>query len=436
MFRNKKPLIIFSVLALLATSAFFMVNVRLPEWSHYVSGINVVLFALPLFWALRRWLGWRDAIVLIAIFAVLSMAIEISAIATGFPYGHFGYSDLLGFRIFGSVPWTVAFAWTPLVFAAYAAAALVGRSLFLRLVLTVSFLIAFDLVLDPGAVRLGFWQYNSGGGFYGVPLSNFAGWAFSGALGFALIEIFVRIRRPLLPMPVQLMASGIFIVFFWTAISFFGAMIWPALIGAVICGLLAVLWQRKYYAFDDMIVFVDEEDRPIGTSRKLAAHDADTGLHRAFSIFIFNRKGELLLQQRALSKKTWPGTWSNSCCGHVMLHERVEAAAKRRLSFELGMSGIELRVVLPKFRYKAEKGGVVENELCPVLVGFTETQTKPNPSEVNSVRYVNWTDFRTEVAIPDNEYSPWAIDEVEQLAENKLFLSLFEKNVDDQQPTE
>ncbi len=426
MFRNKKPLIIFAVFVLLATSAFFMVNVRLPEWSHYISGINVVLFALPLFWALRRWLGMRDAIVLIALFAVLSMAIEISAIATGFPYGHFGYSELLGFRVFGSVPWTVAFAWTPLVFTAYAAAVLIGRSFVLRLVLTVSFLIAFDLVLDPGAVRLGFWQYNSGGGFYGVPVSNFAGWAFSAALGFALIEIFVRIRRPLLPMPVQLMASGIFIIVFWTAISFFGAMIWPALIGAVICGLLAVLWFRKYYAFDDMIVFVDENNEPIGTSPKLAAHDADTKLHRAFSVFIFNRKGELLLQQRALSKKTWPGTWSNSCCGHVMLHETVEAAAKRRLNFELGMSGVELKVVLPKFRYRAEKGGVVENELCPVLVGFTEAEPKPNPSEVNAVRYVNWTDFRTEVAIPENEYSPWAIDEVEQLARNELFLRLFD----------
>ncbi len=436
MFRNKKPLIIFAVFVFLATGAFFMVNVPLPEWSHYVSGVNVLLFALPSFWAVRRWLGLRDALVLAVVFAVVSLAIEVSAIATGFPYGHFGYSDLLGFRLFGAVPWTVAFAWTPLVLTAYAAAALTGKNLFIRFILTLSFLIAFDLVLDPGAVRLGFWQYNSGGGFYGVPLSNFAGWAFSGAIGFGVLEMFVRLRRPILPVPAQMMSSGILIVFFWTAISFFGGMIWPAVIGAMICMTLAVLWKRKYYAFDDMIVFVDEEDRPIGTSRKLAAHDADTKLHRAFSIFLFNRKGELLLQQRALSKKTWPGTWSNSCCGHVMLHETVEDAAKRRLSFELGMSGIELKVVLPKFRYKAEKGGVVENELCPVLVGFTETQPKPNPSEVNAVRYVNWTDFRTEVKIPENEYSPWAIDEVDQLAENKLFLSLFEKNVDDQQPTE
>ena len=101
-------------------AAFFTANVELPAWSSYLSPVNVVLFAIPTFWALRWWLGWYDAIVLFLTLGVLALVIETCAIITGFPYGHFGYSELLGYKLFGYVPWTVFFAWTPLVLAAYA----------------------------------------------------------------------------------------------------------------------------------------------------------------------------------------------------------------------------------------------------------------------------------------------------------------------------
>lgn len=178
---------------------------------------------------------------------------------------------------------------------------------------------------------------------------------------------------------------------------------------------------------EELIVYCDNAGTPIGTAPKLASHNADTKLHLAFSVFIFNDKAELLLQQRALSKKTWPGVWSNSCCGHVMPDETFEAAARRRLKYELGLSIGELHLVLPDFRYRAEKDGIVENEICPVFVGFTNTEPRPNSDEVNAVRWVDWKEFVVEVADPGNGYSPWAREEVELLASNPQFVEIYSR---------
>ncbi|MFN0139042.1 MAG: isopentenyl-diphosphate Delta-isomerase, partial [Pyrinomonadaceae bacterium] len=390
---TKQTIVVLAVMAFLAVGAFFVANVELPSWSSYLSPVNVVLFAIPAFWAARWWLGWKDAILLFLVLGVLALVIETSAIITGFPYGHFGYSELLGYKLFGYAPWTIFLAWTPLVIAAYAIAARLFDHAVVRIVSTAAFLVVFDLVLDPGAVKLGFWRYEGGGEFYGVPLSNFIGWFISGAIAAIVLEIFSRAKKPLLPAPAQLISSAFFIIVFWTAIAFFSSMTAAAMIGVVVLFALAAFYFEFYYAFDDMIVCVNEQNTALATAAKLAAHNADTKLHRAFSVFLFNSKGELLLQQRALTKKTWPGVWSNSACGHVMLHESLDAAAHRRLKHELGLTVAELHVVLPDFRYRAEKDGVVENELCPVLVGHTDTQPRPNQSEVNAIRWVDWREF-------------------------------------------
>lgn len=418
---------VFVVLGLLATSAFFMANVVIPPEAAFVSGINVILFAAPAFWAVKMWLGVRDAVLLFVVLGVLALVIETSAIITGFPYGHFGYSDLLGYRLFGYTPWTVFLAWTPLVLAAFAISkrlAVSGKLWAIRIVLVAIILVGFDLVLDPGAVKIGFWRYEGGGVFYGVPVSNFVGWLFSGAIAGVVLEIFFWIKKPLLPAPAQMISSTFFIVSFWTFIAFFSGMYWPLGIGIVVIVLLAAFYAKYYYAFDDMIVYVDEDNNPVGTARKLPAHDGETRRHRAFSVFLFNDKGELLLQQRALSKKTWPGVWSNSCCGHVMLHESTEHAARRRLKYELGMRVDKLHLILPDFRYRSEKDGVVENEICPVFVGFTLVQPVPNPDEVNDVKWIDWEQFVVEVADPANGYSPWAREEVGLLAMEPKFRGL------------
>lgn len=401
-----------------------MVNVELPPWSHYLSGVNVILFAIPAFWATRRWLGWKGAIILWLLLGFYALGIETLAIYTGFPYGHFGYSELLGAKLFGTTPWTVFLAWTPLIIGAYAVARTLFSNVVLRLFAATLLATAFDLVLDPGAVRLGFWQYSTSDGFYGVPLSNFAGWLITAPVAAMLIEGFIHRVKPILPTPVQVYTSAFLIVLFWMFIAVFAGMVWPAVIGIAIVLGLATVWLKFHYAFDEMLVLSSEDGSPVAAMAKPAVHTMDTPLHLAFSIFLFNSKGELLLQQRALTKKTWPGVWSNSCCGHQMLHETPLDGAKRRLKYELGISGVELTCILPEYRYRAEKDGVVENEICPVFVGVTNKAAAPNPEEVEAVRFVPWHDFLTDIRRPDTEISPWAVEESELLEANSQFQAL------------
>src|SRR5437868_15000164 len=122
---------------------------------------------------------------------------------------------------------------------------------------------------------------------------------------------------------------------------------------------------------NDYVILVNEQNNPIGTMPKLEAHHAATPLHRGFSLFLFNTRGELLLQQRSKKKKTWPGVWSNSVCGHPMLDETPINAASRRLTFELGIHDATVTMMLPDYRYRFMKDGIVENECCPVMAGVT-----------------------------------------------------------------
>lgn len=175
---------------------------------------------------------------------------------------------------------------------------------------------------------------------------------------------------------------------------------------------------------DDLVVLVDDDDRVVGTAGKRETHHANTPLHRGFSVFLFNHQGEFLMQQRALTKKTWPGVWSNSCCGHPRLDETVTAAAVRRIEYELGLTGIDLEIALPDFRYRAEKGGVVENELCPVLIGVVDENPVPNPSEVEQIKWVEWDYFVASLDHHETDISPWAIEEVRLLCGSEIFIRM------------
>ncbi|HMT08814.1 MAG TPA: isopentenyl-diphosphate Delta-isomerase [Pyrinomonadaceae bacterium] len=421
-----KRLITIALLAFLAIGAYFMVNVPLPPWSHWLSGLNVVLFAIPAIWVTRRWLGWYDAIGLWGILGVYAICIETLAIFTGFPYGHFGYSELLGFKLFGVTPWTVFLAWTPLMLGAYAIAAnLVKEKLLansyqlsaITVVFSAVIATAFDLVLDPGAVRLGFWQYEGGGWWYDVPWSNFGGWLMTAAVGSIVIELFQWIRKPILPVPTTIAVSAALILWFWTFIAYWsGSLLIVYLSGFFIAFLIEFGYKRRY-KFDEMLVLCDDTGKPISTTPKSEVHTSSTPLHLAFSIFIFNSAGDVLLQQRAFSKQTWPGVWSNSCCGHQMLHERPIDGAKRRLKYELGLTGIKLECVLPDFQYRAELDGIVENEICPVFVGYTDKQPSPNKDEVETYHWQPWGEFIERCRRPDTDISPWAVEEAELLEE-------------------
>ncbi len=394
-----------------------------------ISGVSILLFLIPSFIATVRWLGRQDALILFVVLGAFALGIETIAISTGFPYGDFFYSDHLGYKILGVVPWTVAFAWTPLILAAYGIAAQLTSKAVPRIIFVPLALVVFDLILDPGAVLMGFWGYTGKSWYYGVPWSNYIGWLFSGLVGAGILEFTVWRFRPLLPVPVKIIESGFLTIFFWTCIAGFGGLFIPFVIGLVVIAFLALVYSRSVYEFDDMVVLVDEDNKSLGTAQKLPVHSANTPLHRAFSVFLFNESGELLIQQRALNKKTWGGVWSNSVCGHVMLHESVVSAAKRRLKHELGLKAHNLKVILPDFRYRAEKDGVVENEICPVLVGFVDEKPKPNPEEVNDYEWVSWESFLEDSRDANSEFSPWAIEEAMLLDQNKDFHEFLRENI-------
>ncbi|WMP16216.1 isopentenyl-diphosphate Delta-isomerase [Thiothrix lacustris] len=170
------------------------------------------------------------------------------------------------------------------------------------------------------------------------------------------------------------------------------------------------------------VVLVDQRNTVLGTLPKAEVHTLETPLHRGFSVFIFNASGELLLQQRSFGKVTWPGFWSNSCCGHPALGETVAEAIQRRVRVELGMQVDDLFEALPDFQYRCEYGGVVENEICPVWLARTLDEPVPNPLEVAATRWIPWQNFKQVLdADAAGRYSPWC----------KLETSLLEEKVAD-----
>lgn len=180
---------------------------------------------------------------------------------------------------------------------------------------------------------------------------------------------------------------------------------------------------------EELVVLVDESNTAIGTCPKALVHTGDTPLHRAFSCFVFNQRGELLLQQRSRTKKTWPLVWSNSCCGHPQPEESSLAAVGRRLKQELRLQPTQIFEVLPDYRYRAEHLGVVENEICPVYVCWSEQTPVLDPAEVEACRYTNWSDFIAALRDPTDTdfdgFSPWCREESLLLDESEQFQQLW-----------
>lgn len=153
------------------------------------------------------------------------------------------------------------------------------------------------------------------------------------------------------------------------------------------------------------VILVNEQDQQVGIMEKMAAHIVPR-LHRAFSIFIFNSKGELLLQQRALSKYHSPGLWTNTCCSHPRNGETLEQATARRLQEEMGMT-CEMHEVFT-FIYKAPVGlGLIEHEFDHVWFGQSDDTPVINTEEVESYRYMNLDDIAEDLKQHPESYTEW-----------------------------
>lgn len=171
---------------------------------------------------------------------------------------------------------------------------------------------------------------------------------------------------------------------------------------------------------EESVVLLDEDGRPIGSAAKTAVHHAETPLHLGFSCYLFDTRGQVLLARRALGKRTWPGVWSNSFCGHPAPGEQVDDAVRRRAVQELGVSIESPVCLLPDFRYRAVAAdGTVENEICPVFVARCDGRIHADPNEVMDWMWVSWEQLRSAVALPWS-ISPWAMEQIPLLDERSL----------------
>ncbi|GHD46531.1 isopentenyl-diphosphate Delta-isomerase [Mycetocola manganoxydans] len=166
----------------------------------------------------------------------------------------------------------------------------------------------------------------------------------------------------------------------------------------------------------ERVVLLDAGGVPIGTDLKATVHTEDTALHLAFSCHVVNDAGQILVTRRALSKKTWPGVWTNSFCGHPQPDEASEDSVARRASHELGLDITDLELVLPDFRYRAvDASGIVENEVCPVYLARAVGEPLPNPSEVMDTAWVDPVTLGESVKRTPWAFSPWLVLQADQL---------------------
>ena len=153
------------------------------------------------------------------------------------------------------------------------------------------------------------------------------------------------------------------------------------------------------------LIIIDQDDRAIGTMDKLAAHKGGI-LHRAFSVFVFNSHGQLLLQQRAFNKYHSGGKWTNTCCSHPRPGEHTDEAAHRRLFEEMGME-CELTYQF-KFTYRTEvDNGLIEHECDHVFFATSDALPTPHPAEAAGYKYMSMASLASELQNNPAQYSAW-----------------------------
>lgn len=170
------------------------------------------------------------------------------------------------------------------------------------------------------------------------------------------------------------------------------------------------------------LILVDETDNELGFLDKKQCHDGEGILHRAFSLFMFNDHGDLLLQKRSARKRLWPLFWSNSCCSHPRRGESMQIATQRRLQEELGIEATLEFVYKFSYRARYDEAGS-ENELCSVFLGRSDQEVSANPNEIADIRYVSMNALDQELRRNPGDFTPWFKMEWQRLVtefDNKL----------------
>jgi isopentenyl-diphosphate delta-isomerase len=158
----------------------------------------------------------------------------------------------------------------------------------------------------------------------------------------------------------------------------------------------------------ELVVLLDDDGTPCGTAPKSEVHHEHTPLHLAFSCWLFDDAGRTLLTRRAAVKRTWPGVWTNSFCGHPGPGEEPADALRRRALDELGCTVRDVEPLLPDFRYRAVMDdGTVENEICPVFTARLASAPQPNPDEIDGLMWVPLPDVARMIHDEPERLSPW-----------------------------
>jgi isopentenyl-diphosphate delta-isomerase len=166
----------------------------------------------------------------------------------------------------------------------------------------------------------------------------------------------------------------------------------------------------------DEVVLLSDDGEVVGSAPREGVHTRDTPLHLAYSCYLVDEQGAVLMTRRALGKRSWPGVWTNSFCGHPRPGESVADAVRRGARTELGAEIDELAPVLPGFRYQAvDAAGIVENEVCPVYRARLRTPLDPDPAEVAETRWVRPGELAAVVTAAPWALSPWAVAQVREL---------------------
>ncbi len=158
----------------------------------------------------------------------------------------------------------------------------------------------------------------------------------------------------------------------------------------------------------DHVVQVDQEDNAVGTVEKMEAHRLGV-LHRAFSVFIWNSDGQLLIHQRAADKYHGGGLWTNACCSHPQANENVRDAAMERLSFEMGLA-CDVNFAFSFIYQGAVERGLIEHEFDHVFIGHTDEQPKPNCAEVAAYQWIAVSELADWVARSPEAFTIWFVE--------------------------
>jgi putative membrane protein len=231
-------ILVFGVAFLLVS--YLVANVSIGGAVTWVSAVFIVALALPSFYYLLNWVGLKRGVVILALFAIFPIMVEAIGISTGLPYGSFYYSDQMGFKILGLVPWSVAFAFAPLILGSITVSNRITKDARLAILLSAAVLVAVDLVLDPAAVLLSIWVWTTPGPYYGIPISNYIGWFLTALVASTIMHLLTAESPKSARNVPPLVASSLFIsLAFWTGFSGWTGLWIPVAIGFLLLVLIA-----------------------------------------------------------------------------------------------------------------------------------------------------------------------------------------------------